>query len=420
MKPFYFLAVLVPISFVAGCAHSVAPIDLRVPVAPPPADGQAAHIRSIHTRAGQGARVLPEGRCAADLVREVLTDDLHKKGYIVGQQQTGDSIGLDVEILNFGIRSEHGRLPPNKVIAGIAIMGMATVQGRSVQYTTFPIEVLISGEIFDSGYGYVGSKVYLMKGQEYPEFANAGLSKFREAVHLKIPRRDGTSQPPKATQDWEAMSKRAAQFESEAAEIARVKVGAEAGNADDQLRLANLLYAGSRHKLLAPDRVASEKWLRAAGEQGHGEALHQLFYRKARPHNESQTTPQNLDEAEEYLRLAALSGNVSAQVFLGSMFYESLDNPDERQNLFLIWTNQRDSPRFSKRFTHDNARAFAWMNLAAAQAEANSATGSRIPAIHSLAIKYRDALARSMGADEKRRGENIAEELAAEIAAHQK
>jgi TPR repeat protein len=370
--------------------------------------------------------MLPEGRTAGDLIREALTDELHKKGYVVQAKLTPGSIELDAEILNFGIKKESGRKAPNQVLAGIAIMGMAVLEGREVHYTTFPIEVLISGPIFEeSRYGFVGSKVYLMKGEDYPVFAEKGLADFRDALSWKIPHQEtgkGKTAPTGSRRQVkvrEAMERRASLLEKEAAELDRFRTGAAEGRAQDQYRLAMILWNGSRHKLMGPDRPASEKWLQAAAEQGHGDAIWALFNRKARPHNESQVSQQDLDEAEKWLRMAALHGNIHAQVFLGSMFCEY--NPPVGRSLFSIWTNQRDSPRFSKKFQHDNARAYAWMSIAAAQADSGATTAtSRIPAINRLAIQYRDALKQSLPAAEIGRGEALAKELSAQLATPQK
>jgi TPR repeat protein len=404
----------------AGCAHSRAPIDLRVTPALAPQSGTPVYIRSVSIREGQAGSLLPEGRSSGDLIREVVADVLHKRGFVLQSDPAPGTHELDITILRFGIKSERGRTTPNPVLQGIAIMGYSTIQGRDVQYTAFPIEVLLEGPIFEGGkYGFVGSKVYKMKGEEYPEFVNKGLARFREAMSRKIPGPGGGKATPmnrRAAREVEAMEERASLIEQEAADLDRLREGAAAGKAEDQYRLSLMLRRGSRYKLLEAAPKEAQELLQAAAAQGHGDSLWQLFSQNARPHSESQTTAEALVDAEKWLRLAALHENMYAQVFLGSMFYQSINNPQDRQSLFSIWTAQRDSPRFSKRFQHDNARAYAWMCVAASQSE-GAADPSRLPAIHRLATMHRDALARNIPEHQRLAGEQLAAEIAAKIAA---
>jgi TPR repeat protein len=419
MRIVHFLSVLVLAAIGSGCAHSMDPIDLRICPAAAPQSGQPVYIREISIKDTHVRPMLPEGRTPVDVVREALTDQLHKKGYVVQSQPTPGSIELDAEILRFGIKKESGRKPPNQVLSAIAIMGMSVLEGSEVQYTSFPIEVLMKGAIFkESEYGFAGSKVYLLKNEDYPQFANKGLAKFSDALSWKIAQRDGGMAAPtrnrRQAKEREATEKHADRIEKEAAERDRLRAGAAQGKAEDQYGLARVLARGSRYELVGADKPASEKWMRAAAAQGHGAALWSLFSAKARPHSESQASEQNLEEAETFLRKAALHGNINAQVFLGSMFYEGLNNPAEGQTLFTIWTNQRDSLRFSKRFQHDNARAYAWMSIAASHSESAESDASRPPAINTLALRYREALKASMPQAEVARGEQLAKEYSAQ------
>lgn len=75
-------------------------------------------------------------------------------------------------------------------------------------------------------------------------------------------------------------------WKTEAAKVEEIANRAEAGDAEAQLRLGNLLWNGNDQAGLEPNAEAAEQWLLLSAEQGHWPAQHALamFYQSAGDH----------------------------------------------------------------------------------------------------------------------------------------
>ena len=118
---------------------------------------------------------------------------------------------------------------------------------------------------------------------------------------------------------------------------------AEQGDAESQFELGQMYWIG---KGVVKDAIKAFEWFEKAANQGYAEAQYRLFFM----YNEGNGIPKNSVKESEFLHKAAASGMADAQHLLGLAY--SVGN--------RAGVNK------------DKIRAYAWLNLAAAQNDKNA------------------------------------------------
>lgn len=155
-------------------------VDLRVSPVPAKKNATPVHIASILDLSKE-KNILPKGRTRSDLIREALTDALHKKGYKIGTEATKGSIPLNLKIYNLSIHSEDRSKPTTNFFRSL--------NGERDYYsvTVFDIKVLVTGAIFhDSKSTLFENKVTWKERDSKYEFSNKGMNQFRANLKEKI------------------------------------------------------------------------------------------------------------------------------------------------------------------------------------------------------------------------------------------
>jgi uncharacterized protein len=162
------------------------------------------------------------------------------------------------------------------------------------------------------------------------------------------------------------------------ADIAKIKILAEQGDADAQYKLGN-------HYSPDDDELAIE-WYRKAAEQGHVNAQYDLSWQMI---NERDYTKAEIEESEEWKHLAAEGGHPDAQYSVGCNLFSSpfLDNHHR---------NQARADKDNAKADVDNAEAVKWFLKSAKQGDIDAQNalgnayyyGTGVPQDYSLAFEW--------------------------------
>ena len=106
--------------------------------------------------------------------------------------------------------------------------------------------------------------------------------------------------------------------------IASLQQDADAGKADAQFSLGELLYEGEG---VPQDYAKAFFWFKQAAAQGHAEAQHSIGEMYA----EGRGLPQTPAKAKEWWELAAAQGHAEAQCDLGRLFEEGRGVTQDRK-----------------------------------------------------------------------------------------
>ena len=161
---------------VTGCQSSV---DLRVSPVLARKNATPVYIASI-LDLSKAKDILPKGRTRSDLIKEVLTDALHKKGYEVVTKSTRGGIPLDLKINRLSIRKER---------KSKRVYHFWRNRSETIEYfiTVFDMSVLVTGDVFhDLKYALFESEVTLRRRESRYDFSNRGLNQFRAKLIKKI------------------------------------------------------------------------------------------------------------------------------------------------------------------------------------------------------------------------------------------
>ena len=224
---------------------------------------------------------------------------------------------------------------------------------------------------------------------------------------------------------------------------------AQAGDAEAQLRLGRMLYAG---KGVEQDFVTAASWLQKAAEAGLGEAQNGLgrlyyggegvpqdfaeaarWYRSAAAlglaaamdnlaslYLRGEGVPQDFAQATRWYLAGARKGRAEAQYNHGLMYYEGKGVPQDYAEA-LRWFRRAAAQRLGSAMSTigemyqlgrgvpaNPVRAYAWRNLGTAVAPA---------AARVLAVVARDRAAAELSPEDLARGQRLAREIHATIGA---
>jgi uncharacterized protein len=188
--------------------------------------------------------------------------------------------------------------------------------------------------------------------------------------------------------------------EAGATDVQETRRRAESGDAESQLELGSLYFAGQG----VPQHYGEAlKWYRRAAEQGNAAAQNNL----AAMYLKGQGVPANPVEGAKWLQKAAGQGFARAQLNLGALFTAGIGvgrNLPEALRWFQRAANQGDAEgqrRLGEVYTQgqmvrqDLVEAYKWFNLAAAQGDKE-------------AVEARDLLAQSFTAKQLADGQRRA------------